>query len=70
MQTIRKADIWIQFGRQIARDVRGQDLIEYSLLAGMVAVAAAAIFPSALMPNISRIYSKIESIMSQSNSFG
>ena len=30
---------------RIARDVHGQDLIEYALLAGMLAVAAGAVFP-------------------------
>lgn len=30
---------------RIARDLRGQDLVEYALLAGMLAVAAGAVFP-------------------------
>lgn len=49
----------------LGRDKRGQDLIEYALLAGFVAVAAGAIFPTTLSPNISRIFSKLGSIMSQ-----
>jgi pilus assembly protein Flp/PilA len=43
----------------------GQDLIEYALLAGFVAVAAGAIFPRTLMPGISTIFSKVGSILSQ-----
>lgn len=39
----------------------GQDLIEYALMAGFVAVAAGAIFPSTLMPAVSGIFSKIGS---------
>lgn len=62
MQIFRKADSWLWF----VRDTHGQDLIEYALLAGMVAVAAAAIFPTTLMPNISTLYSKVTSIMNQS----
>jgi pilus assembly protein Flp/PilA len=49
----------------IGRDKRGQDLIEYALLAGFVAVAAGAIFPTTLTPNISQIFSKIGSILNQ-----
>jgi Flp pilus assembly pilin Flp len=45
---------------QLATDERGQDLIEYALLSGMVAVAAGAIFPTTVAPNISTIFSKIE----------
>ena len=66
MQTFRKADTWLRF----VRDTHGQDLIEYALLCGMVAVAAAAIFPTTLMPHISTVYSKVNSIMSQANSTG
>ncbi len=66
MQIFRKADTWLRF----VRDTQGQDMIEYALLAGMVAVAAAAIFPTTLMPHISTVYSKIQSIMAGANSFG
>jgi pilus assembly protein Flp/PilA len=45
-------------------DVRGQDLIEYALMAGFVAVAAGAIFPTALAPGISTIFSRINSTLS------
>jgi Flp pilus assembly pilin Flp len=37
----------------------GQDLIEYALMAGFVAVAAGAIFPATLMPSVSTIFSKL-----------
>ena len=37
----------------------GQDLIEYALLGGFVAVAAGAIFPSSLMPAVSTVFSKL-----------
>ncbi|GAB4420730.1 MAG: hypothetical protein OHK0021_24750 [Bryobacter sp.] len=44
---------------RIAKDQRGQDLIEYALLAGFIAVAAAAVFPTNIVPSISTIFEKI-----------
>ena len=41
-------------------DNRGQDLIEYALMAGFVAVAAGAIMPG-VSDNISSIFSKVAS---------
>jgi len=43
---------------QICRDDRGQDLIEYALMAGFVAVAAGAVVPNSI-DQISAIFSKI-----------
>ena len=48
---------------RIWTDSHGQDLIEYALMAGFVAVAGGAIFPP-VADNISTIYSKITSSMS------
>ena len=42
---------------------RGQDLIEYALMAGFVAVAAGAAMP-AVANSISTIFSQISSVMS------
>jgi pilus assembly protein Flp/PilA len=47
---------------QIWKDTRGQDLIEYALMAGFVAVAAGAIMPG-VATSISTIFSKIASVM-------
>jgi len=47
---------------QIWKDTRGQDLIEYALMAGFVAVAAGAIMPG-VATSISTIFSKISSVM-------
>ena len=38
---------------------QGQDLIEYALIAGLVAVVVAGFLPPAVMPAISTIFSKI-----------
>lgn len=51
-------------------DRSGQDLIEYALVAGFVAMAAGAIFPTTLMPTVSGIYSKIQIVFSQAASVG
>ncbi len=44
------------------KDTRGQDLIEYALMAGFVAVAAGAIMPSVSI-QISAIFSKVNSVL-------
>jgi Flp pilus assembly pilin Flp len=48
------------------KDQRGQDLIEYGLMACAVLVAVAAILPTTLMPTISTVFSKIGSVLSSS----
>ena len=48
------------------KDRRGQDLIEYALMAGFVAVAAAAAFPP-IATTVSEIFSKVGSVLSQAN---
>jgi pilus assembly protein Flp/PilA len=48
---------------RIWKDTRGQDLIEYALMAGFVAVAAGAIMPG-VATSISTIFSKISNAMS------
>ena len=49
------------------KDTRGQDLIEYALMAGFVAVAAGAIMPG-VSTSISTIFSKVASVMTQAAS--
>lgn len=44
-------------------DRKAQDLIEYALMAGFVATAAGAIMPG-ISSNVSRIFSKVGSVMS------
>jgi pilus assembly protein Flp/PilA len=51
----------------LSRDNRGQDLIEYALMAGFVAVAAGAIMPN-VSTNISTIFSKITSTLVRAGS--
>jgi Flp pilus assembly pilin Flp len=44
----------------------GQDLIEYALVAGFVAVSAGALMP-AVATSISKIFSKVASVLSSAN---
>jgi len=46
----------------LKKDLKGQDLIEYALMAGFVAVAAGAIMPG-VASSISTIFSKVASVM-------
>jgi pilus assembly protein Flp/PilA len=52
---------------RIWSDNHGQDLIEYALMAGFVAVAAGAIMPG-VSSSISKIFSKVGSVMSNAAS--
>jgi Flp pilus assembly pilin Flp len=54
---------------QVWKDKRGQDLIEYALMAGFVAVAAGAIMPG-VATSISTIFSKVASVMSAASTQG
>ena len=58
MCIVRTARIW--------KDTRGQDLIEYALMAGFVAVAAGAIMPG-VATSISTIFSLVASTMSNAS---
>ena len=57
----------MQILRKLWKDDRGQDLIEYALMAGFVAVAAGAIMPT-VSQNVSEIFSKVSSVMTLANS--
>ncbi len=48
--------------RNLSQNVKGQDLIEYALMAGFVAVSAAALMPN-IATSISTVFSKISSTM-------
>ena len=54
IQYITRLRIW--------KDRRGQDLIEYALMAGFVAVAAGAIMPG-VASSINVIFSQVNSLM-------
>jgi pilus assembly protein Flp/PilA len=48
---------------RVLKETRGQDLIEYALMAGFVAVAAGVVIPSVTI-DVSQIFSRVTSVMS------
>ena len=59
------ATIVREFGKRFWQDTQGQDLVEYALAAGMVAVAAVACMPS-LTNVVSNVFNKIGAIINSS----
>jgi len=53
--------VW-RFLKRLCRDCAGQDLIEYALMAGFVAVSAGALLPS-IATTISSIFSSVGSVV-------
>jgi Flp pilus assembly pilin Flp len=51
------------------RDTSGQDLIEYALMAGFVAVAAGAVMPG-VADSISTIFSQVASVIAVASTQG
>jgi len=51
------------------KNTRGQDLIEYALMAGFVAVAAGAVMPG-VASSISTIFSQVGSVMALASTQG
>jgi pilus assembly protein Flp/PilA len=50
---------------RIMKDTRGQDLIEYALMAGFVAVAAGAIVPG-VAASIKTIFGRVNTVLASS----
>jgi len=59
----------ILYRLKLWKETRGQDLIEYALMAGFVAVAAGAVMPGTATA-ISTIFSKVGSVMSKASTQG
>ena len=54
---------------RIWKDTRGQDLIEYALMAGFVAVAAGAVMPT-VADNIKTVFQKVSNLMLDASTRG
>jgi pilus assembly protein Flp/PilA len=59
----------ILYRLKLCRETRGQDLIEYALMAGFVAVAAGAIMPG-VASSVSAIFSKVGSVLKVASTQG
>ena len=57
----------IRMFKRLHNEESGQDLIEYALMAGFVAVAAGAIMPG-VSSSISKIFSRVASVMTNAAS--
>jgi len=57
----------LDWNLRLWKETRGQDLIEYALMAGFVAVAAGAIMPG-VASEISVIFSKVSSALTAAGS--
>ena len=54
---------------QIWKDDHGQDLIEFALVAGFVAVSASAVMPR-IDKDVTKIFSKVKSVMKEAKTQG
>ena len=54
------------FIHRLWRDCRGQDMIEYSLLAASLVIVVAGFLPPTIMPSISKIFSTVTSMINGS----
>ncbi len=52
---------------RLMKDTRGQDLIEYALMVGFIAVAAGAVIPG-VVTSIRNIFEKISEVLASSAS--
>jgi Flp pilus assembly pilin Flp len=52
--------------RRFWRQTSGQDLVEYALTAGFVAVAEGSVFPTTIAPAITQIFSRVASLLTAS----
>jgi Flp pilus assembly pilin Flp len=49
---------------QIWRDQKGQDLVEYALMAALVATGTGILMPASVIPAMSSIYSRVNCVLS------
>ena len=56
----------LYYANRLWRETRGQDMIEYALMAGFMAVAAGAVLPDA-GGDISTIFSRVTSVIDLAN---
>ena len=50
------------FLRRLWKDTQGQDMVEYAIAAGMMAVCAVAVMPT-LPPTVTSMFSKIAALI-------
>jgi Flp pilus assembly pilin Flp len=60
---LRRRKIMVALLLRLWSDQRGQDFIEYSLLAAAIVIVIAGFLPPSILPSVSTIFSKITSGM-------
>ena len=65
MASIVRSLIRVRWGLvpYIRRESSGQDLLEYALLAGFIAVFIGALVPAQIVPAINHIYTKVNQVL-------
>lgn len=48
-----------RLAQRLRTDARGQDMVEYALIAGFIAVVVAGFLPPSVMPAVSSIFSRV-----------
>ena len=64
---MRTLAIVYQWAKQLRADQRGQDLIEYALVAALVVVAVVSGLAPWVGPTLSEIFSKVGSVLDSSS---
>jgi Flp pilus assembly pilin Flp len=59
----RRQGIMKSFLKKVWKDESGQDLIEYALMAALVATGSAVLLPMTISHNLSHIYSRVSSCL-------
>jgi pilus assembly protein Flp/PilA len=54
---------------RLIRDSKGQDMVEYALLAGFIAVSAGALLPG-VSDSVSTIFSRMNSVLTEASGGG
>jgi Flp pilus assembly pilin Flp len=62
VQPVPQTSAWVSTAKGLWRDERGQDLVEYALMAGFVAIAGGAAFPP-IAGSVSSIFSKVMAVL-------
>ncbi|MBK5294723.1 MAG: Flp family type IVb pilin [Acidobacteriia bacterium] len=59
-----------QWWGRLWKQKQAQDLIEYALMAGFVAVAVSAVFPMSIAPSFGAIMNKVNSVLVAASATG
>ena len=69
MRAVGQAQNWVSRAIRTGwyRNIAGQDLLEYALMAGFIAVLIGAMVPGRIVPSLSTIYEKVNTLLSNAH---